>query len=45
MKKSYRMTVYGKVQNVGYRFYAARAAQDFKIEGYVRNEYDGSVFI
>ena len=39
------MTVYGKVQNVGFRFYAARSAQEFKIEGYIGNEADGSVYI
>jgi acylphosphatase len=45
MKKSYRMTVYGKVQNVGFRFYTARTAEEFNITGFVRNEPDGSVYI
>jgi len=45
MKMSYRITVYGKVQNVGFRFYTARTAQEFKIEGFVRNEPDGSLYI
>jgi acylphosphatase len=33
------------VQNVGYRFYAARAAQELNIEGFVKNEPDGTVYI
>jgi acylphosphatase len=45
VKKSYRITVCGKVQNVGFRYYTARTAQEFKIEGFVRNEPDGSVYI
>ena len=45
MKKSYRVTVTGKVQNVGYRFYAARAAQELNIEGFVKNEPDGTVYM
>ncbi|MCK9398872.1 MAG: acylphosphatase [Bacteroidales bacterium] len=45
MKMSYRITVYGKVQNVGFRFYTARTAQEFNIEGFVRNEPDGAVYI
>ena len=45
MKMSYRMMVYGKVQNVGFRFYTARIAREFKIEGFVRIEPDGSVYI
>ena len=45
MKMSYRITVHGKVQNVGFRFYTARTAQEFKIEGDVQNEPDGSVYI
>jgi len=45
MKMSYRITVYGKVQNVGFRFYTVRTAQEFNIEGFVRNEPDGAVYI
>ena len=45
MKVSYRITVSGKVQNVGFRYYTARMAQDFKIDGFVKNEPDGSVYI
>jgi acylphosphatase len=45
MKMSYRIMVSGKVQNVGFRYYTARMAQDFKIDGFVKNEPDGSVYI
>jgi acylphosphatase len=45
MKKSYRITVSGKVQNVGFRFYTAKTAVEFNIEGFVKNEPDGSVYI
>lgn len=45
MKKSYRITVYGKVQNVGFRFYTSRTAGEFNISGFVKNETDGTVYI
>lgn len=31
------------MQGVGYRYWTARAAKDFRIEGWVRNRRDGSV--
>lgn len=45
MKMSYRIIISGKVQNVGFRYYTARAARDFNIDGFVKNEPDGSVYI
>lgn len=45
MKKSYRIRVTGKVQNVGFRFYTVKKAKEFDISGFVSNENDGSVFI
>jgi acylphosphatase len=45
MKTSYRITVSGKVQNVGFRFYTARTAGEYNIEGFVKNEPDGRVCI
>lgn len=45
MKKSYRITISGKVQNVGFRFYAVKTAAEFSIDGFVKNEPDGSVYI
>jgi len=37
------ITVRGVVQGVGYRYFAYREAQSFKLKGYVRNNTDGSV--
>jgi len=45
MRKSYRITVSGKVQNVGFRFYTVQTAGEFNIDGFVKNEPDGSVYI
>jgi len=45
MKKSYRIRVSGKVQNVGFRFYTVKKAKEFDISGFVKNEMDGSVYI
>lgn len=45
MKTSYRIRVTGKVQNVGFRYYTAKAAQEFNIDGFVKNEPDGTVYI
>lgn len=35
--------IYGAVQGVGFRYWAVREAAAFKVTGYVRNLYDGSV--
>ncbi len=45
MKTSYRIRVTGKVQNVGFRYYTAKTAQEFNIDGFVKNETDGTVYI
>lgn len=45
MKKAIRIRVTGKVQNVGFRFYTVKMAQQTGISGFVRNESDGSVYI
>lgn len=37
--------IYGKVQNVGFRFYTHKKAKEYHIFGFVRNEPDGSVYI
>jgi acylphosphatase len=38
-----RAVVQGRVQGVGFRYFAARAAREFGIAGWVRNLPDGSV--
>ena len=38
-----RFIVTGRVQGVGYRYFAIRAAADCAVTGYVRNLPDGSV--
>ena len=43
LEKRYRLCFYGMVQGVGFRFTAMHAANMFRLTGYVRNEYDGSV--
>lgn len=45
MKISYRITVSGRVQNVGFRYYTANSAQECHISGFVKNETDGTVYI
>jgi acylphosphatase len=41
--KARRAVVKGRVQGVGYRFFAERAARELGIRGWVRNLPDGSV--
>ncbi len=43
--KSYVMRVTGRVQGVGFRYFAVREAEKEGIKGFVRNEPDGSVYI
>ncbi len=45
MKKRCAIRVFGKVQNVGFRFYTVRIARELDIAGYVKNEMDGTVFV
>ena len=45
MIKHLRISVSGKVQNVGFRFHTRKTAQDMGIHGYVSNLPDGSVLI
>jgi acylphosphatase len=41
----YRISVKGRVQGVGFRWSAAREASMLDINGFVRNQEDGSVYI
>jgi acylphosphatase len=45
MKKHFDITVFGKVQNVGFRFYTNKRAQEIGLSGYVKNLQNGSVYI
>lgn len=45
MKKSLIINVYGKVQNVGFRYYTQKTALENHITGFVCNKSDGSVYI
>lgn len=38
-----RVTVAGRVQGVGFRFFAERSARELGLKGWVRNMPDGSV--
>lgn len=45
MKTGKVIQVYGRVQGVNFRYHAQVTASKFNIHGFVRNEYDGSVYI
>lgn len=45
MKAAKVIQVYGKVQGVNFRYHTQITASKFNIHGFVRNEYDGSVYI
>jgi acylphosphatase len=44
-KLLYKITVRGRVQGVGFRWNALKAAESLGISGYVMNRPDGSVYI
>ena len=43
MKIARKFLISGRVQNVGYRFFAQRVAARHQVQGYVRNLRDGRV--
>ncbi|MFP4604759.1 MAG: acylphosphatase [Bacteroidales bacterium] len=45
MKQAITLTIIGRVQNVGFRFSALRKAEELNINGYVKNQIDGTVYI
>ncbi len=45
MMKSLIINVYGRVQNVGFRYYTHKKANEMGILGFVKNKSDGSVYI
>ncbi len=44
-KSTVKITVSGMVQGVGFRYYIARAAANYDINGYVKNLFSGEVEI
>lgn len=44
-KKGIIIEVFGRVQGVGFRYYAQKKARELGISGYVKNIPDGSVHI
>lgn len=42
-KEQRRITIHGKVQGVGYRFFATRVARRLGLKGWIENNRDGSV--
>lgn len=45
MKKACQITVEGRVQGVGFRYYTRAKAQEAAVSGFVKNMPDGSVYI
>ena len=43
--KAIILQISGRVQGVGFRYYAQKKAEEFDIKGFVRNRPDGSVYI
>ena len=41
----YKMIFTGRVQGVGFRYKACNIANQYRLTGYVKNEYDGSVTV
>ena len=39
------VTVFGRVQGVGYRAFVFRTAQSYRLFGFVKNQINGTVFI
>ncbi|UCG27861.1 MAG: acylphosphatase [Bacteroidales bacterium] len=45
MVVSNQIIIRGRVQNVGFRYFAFKTARMLNLKGYVKNEMDGSVYI
>ena len=45
MEKSVIITVFGRVQGVGFRFYTQKKALELNLNGFVRNKPNGTVYI
>ena len=42
---NYHIIIYGRVQGVGYRAFALKTARSLGLNGFVKNNPDGTVFI
>jgi acylphosphatase len=45
MSKALSIRVHGRVQGVNFRYYTRMTAYQYNVQGFVRNEPDGSVYI
>jgi acylphosphatase len=45
MMVQYEITIKGRVQGVGYRYFAVQKASEIGITGWVKNSVDGSVIV
>ena len=43
--KNVQLTISGRVQGVGFRYSTIQKAREHNIKGFVKNQYDGSVFV
>ena len=43
MKEARHLIIHGKVQGVGFRFFATRVARRLGLKGWIENQRDGSV--
>ena len=45
MEKHICLRIIGRVQGVGFRYHTQKVANELGIKGFVKNEYNGSVYI
>jgi len=45
MKRNYALTIRGKVQGVGFRYYALKKAEEHRVTGFVRNRPGQEVYV
>jgi acylphosphatase len=45
MKQAAILTIHGRVQGVGFRYFVIRKAESFGISGFVKNKPDGNVYV
>jgi acylphosphatase len=45
MKQSVILTIHGRVQGVGFRYFVMQKAENYGISGFVKNSMNGTVYI